>query len=69
MKQISTKQLKHLEGIRNNKSAHIKETLTKAYKELLEAKGNPTRYKLHKQTKIAYITINKYFDEVINEAR
>lgn len=66
MKQISIKQQNHLLNIRTNKTTQIKDTLKKAFGELLQAKKTPTRYKLHKQTKIAYSTINKYYEGVIN---
>jgi Fic family protein len=65
MKAISQKQKNHLENIRVLKSETKKETLKKAYNELIQQKETLTRYKLHKQTKIAYSTINKYYDEVV----
>jgi len=72
-KEISIKQFNHLQAIRDTQSLKIKDTLKRAYNELIQAKTIPTRYKLHKKTKVAYITINKYFfelnnnyDEVIN---
>jgi len=63
---MNTKQLTHLQAIRDTQSLKIKDTLKKAYQELLQAKEIPTRYKLHKKTKVAYITINKYFFELNN---
>lgn len=64
MKEISIKQKNHLENIRDNRTTQTKVTLKKAFKELLHTKETVTRYKLHKQTNIAYSTINKYYDEV-----
>jgi hypothetical protein len=63
MKQILIKQENHLLNIRDNKTTDIP---IKAFGELLQAKETPTRYKLHKQTKIAYSTINKYYEGVID---
>jgi hypothetical protein len=65
MKAISQKQKNHLENIRVLKSETKKETLKKAYNGLIQQKETVTRYKLHKQTNIAYNTINKYYDEVV----
>ena len=65
MKAISTKQKNHLENIRVLKSETKKELLQKAFRELIQSKETPTRYKLHKLTNIAYSTINKYYDEVV----
>jgi len=65
-KQISIKQLKHLEAIRNSQSIKVKDTLQKAFRELIQSNQIPTRYKLHIKTKVAYITINKYFFELNN---
>jgi uncharacterized FlaG/YvyC family protein len=66
MKSISTKQQTHLFSIRDKKTAQTKETLKKAYNELIQQKKTPTRYNLHQKTNIAYITINKYFFELNN---
>lgn len=41
----------------------IKETITSLNSQSIE----PTKYKIHKRTGIAYITINKYYDEIKNE--
>ncbi len=65
-KEISIKQFNHLEAIRNSQSLKIKDKLLKAYKELIQSKQIPTRYKLHKKTKVAYVTLNKYFFELNN---
>lgn len=51
------------------KSQKVKQSIHQAIKELLQSNISPTRYQIHKKTNIAYVTINKYFDEVINEAR
>ena len=63
---MNTKQLTHLQAIRTQRTSIIKDKLLRAYKELLQAKEIPTRYKLHKKTKVSYITINKYFFELNN---
>jgi len=47
-----------------NKKKLIKEVIT----ELLINNEEVTKYKVHKQTNIAYITINKYFDIALKES-
>lgn len=66
MKQISQKQQTHLSKLREIRTTQTKELLQKAFRELIQAKETPTKYKLHKQTNIAYSTINKYYDELVN---
>jgi len=49
----------------NNIKKRIKDTLIS----LLDAKETPTKYKVHKITNIAYITLTKYYDEVLKEVQ
>lgn len=65
-KETSIKQKQHLSKIREIRTTQTKELLQKAFRELIQQKETPTRYKLHKLTNIAYSTINKYYDEVVN---
>ncbi|MGB3750255.1 MAG: hypothetical protein WA945_01670 [Arcobacteraceae bacterium] len=41
----------------------IKETIKSLYSEDMK----PTKYQIHKRTGIAYVTINKYYDEIVEE--
>ena len=52
---------------RTIKSNRIKEAIKSTLRELIQSNTNPTKYKVHKSTKIAYVTINKYYDDILNE--
>jgi len=47
-----------------NKKNQIKEVIT----ELLNDNEEVTKYKVHKRTNIAYVTINKYYDVILKES-
>jgi hypothetical protein len=53
---------------RATKTNNKKNEMKKAIIEIAKIKHRkPTKYELHTKTKIAYVTINKYFDEIIDE--
>lgn len=56
-----------LSTARNIKTQRIKERIKTTLKELLEANISPSKYQVHKRTKIAYVTLNKYYDEILEE--
>jgi len=66
---MNTKQYNHLKAIRELKTQRVKQTINQTIKELLQANISPTKYQIHKLTNIAYVTLNKYYDEVLNEIR
>ena len=43
--------------------------IKKTLQELINENISPTKYQIHKRTKIAYTTINKYFDEILIEVQ
>lgn len=57
---------------RELKTQKIKQSIKETIKELLSKDISPTKYKVNKATGIAFITLNKYYqsilDEVLNEA-
>jgi len=56
-----------LEKARATKSNNKIEEIKKAIIEIgIEKKREPTKYEIHKKTNIAYVTINKYYDELVN---
>lgn len=61
-------QKESLAKAREIKTARIKETIKETLQLLRSENINPTRYQVHKRTKIAYVTLNKYFDEISEEA-
>ena len=67
LQEIQTKDtLKQARTIKTQRvKQSIKETITSLYSQDIQ----PTKYKIHKSTGIAYITLNKYYDEIIKEVR
>ncbi len=70
-------QIKPLEDIPTNslqqartvKTQRVKQSIKETIKSLLNANMKPTKYQVHKKTGIAYVTINKYYDEILAEVR
>jgi hypothetical protein len=58
-----------LQKARDTKTLRIKGNIKKAIIELLQAKRNPTKYQIHKSTNIAYVTLNKYYDDILDEVQ
>ena len=52
---------------RTIKTNRIKESIKSTLRELIQANIKPSKYKVHKSTNIAYITLNKYYDEILKE--
>ena len=49
------------------KTQRIKQSIKETIESLNSQSIEPTKYKIHKRTGIAYVTINKYYDEIKNE--
>lgn len=56
-----------LQRARTIKTQRIKQSIKETIKSLYSQDMKPSKYKIHKSTGIAYITINKYYDEILNE--
>ena len=52
---------------REVKTQRVKQSIKETIKTLYNQDIKPTKYQIHKRTGIAYVTINKYYDEVKNE--
>ena len=52
---------------RTIKTDRIKDNIKSILRELVQSNIKPTKYKVHKSTNIAYVTINKYYDEILDE--
>jgi len=52
---------------RTIKTDRIKESIKSILRELIQSNINPSKYKVHKSTNIAYITLNKYYNEILDE--
>ncbi len=48
---------------RTIKTDRIKESIKSTLRELIESNKKLSKYQVHKSTKIAYITLNKYYKE------
>ena len=54
---------------RSIKTQRIKERITIALEELIKVNITPSKYQVHKRTKIAYVTLNKYYDAILEEVQ
>lgn len=70
LKEIKPLDMNSLEKARKVKTQKVKDILKVTIKEILKDKQqNLTKYQVHKRTKVAYVTINKYFDEILEEIK
>ncbi len=54
---------------REIKTQKVKQSIKETIKELLNQGISPTKYKINKSTGIAFITLNKYYDDILNEIK
>jgi hypothetical protein len=47
----------------------VKQLIGRTIKELLSQDIQPSKYKINKRTKIAFITLNKYYDDILEEVK
>ena len=58
-----------LQQARDIKTQKVKQLIGKTIKELLSKDISPTKYKVNKATGIAFITLNKYYDDILEEVK
>ena len=58
-----------LQQARDIKTQKVKQLIGKTIKELLSKDIQPTKYKVHKSTGIAFITLRKYYDDILEEVK
>ena len=58
-----------LQQARDIKTQKVKQLIGKTIKELLSKDITPTKYKINKSTGIAFITLNKYYDDILEEVK
>ena len=58
-----------LQQAREIKTARVKQSIKESIKEFLNASISPTKYQINKMTGIAFITLNKYYDEILVEVQ
>lgn len=72
------KEIKPLETITSNntlqkarelKTQKVKQLIRETIKELLNAGIAPTKYRINKATGIAFVTLNKYYDDILEEIK
>ena len=56
-----------LQQAREIKTQRVKQNIKEAIQELLSNDIKPTRYKINKSTGIAFITLNKYYQSILDE--
>ena len=54
---------------RELKTQKVKQLISRTIKELLSQDIQPTKYKVHKATGIAFITLKKYYDDILEEIK
>ena len=54
---------------REIKTQRIKESIKKTIQKLFSQDIQPTKYKINKRTGIAFITINKYYQSILDEVK
>jgi hypothetical protein len=59
----------NLQQARELKTQRVKQSIEQSIKELLSKDIQPTKYKVNKSTGIAFITLNKYYDDILEEVK
>ena len=67
LQQLSSLKLHTLATARNIKTNRIKERIKTTLIELIESDIRVSKYQVHKSTNIAYTTLNKYYDDILDE--
>lgn len=58
-----------LQEAREIKTQRVKQSIKETIKSLYSEDMKPTKYQIHKRTNIAYVTINKYYDDILDEVQ
>lgn len=58
-----------LKQARELKTQRVKQSIKEAIQELLNQNVKPTKYKVNKATGIAFKTLSKYYDDILNEIK
>ena len=58
-----------LQKARELKTQKVKQLIRETIKELLSKDISPNKYKVNKATGIAFITLNKYYDGILEEVK
>ena len=58
-----------LQQARELKTKKVKQSIKETIKELLSKDITPSKYKINKATGIAFVTLNKYYDDILEEVK
>ncbi|OCL95676.1 hypothetical protein [Aliarcobacter thereius] len=58
-----------LQQAREIKTQKVKQLIRETIKELLSKDISPNKYKVNKATGIAFVTLNKYYDDILEEVK
>ena len=58
-----------LQQARELKTKRVKQSIKETIKELLSKDISPTKYRINKSTGIAFVTLNKYYDDILEEIK
>ena len=58
-----------LQQARELKTKRVKQSIKQSIKELLSKDISPTKYRINKSTGIAFVTLNKYYDDILEEIK
>ena len=58
-----------LQQARELKTKRVKQSIKETIKELLSKDITPSKYKINKATGIAFVTLNKYYDDILEEVK
>ena len=67
IKPLDTVATDTLAKARELKTQKVKQTIKETIKELHSQNISPTKYKINKATGIAFVTINKYYQSILEE--
>jgi len=56
-----------LQTARDTKTKRVKQSIKETIKSLCDEDITVSKYQIHKRTGIAYVTLNKYYDEILEE--
>jgi hypothetical protein len=56
-----------LKQARELKTQRVKQSIKETIKSLISEDISPTKYKINKLTGISFITLNKYYDDILKE--
>ncbi len=58
-----------LQQARELKTQRVKQLIRETLQELLSKDISPSKYKVNKATRIAFVTLNKYYDDILEEIK